>query len=93
MSARDANDPTFGQPLAAPLEQCAQLLGVDLATLRTVAADVEPYLWVDGTKLWSVMQLERRLRPDAYGRVRGGYLSRRRNQAASPKWDPRCPLP
>ena len=24
------------------------------------------------------MQLERRLRPEAYGRVRGGYLSRRR---------------
>ena len=44
MSAWDANDPTFGRPLAAPLEQCAQLLGVDLATLRTVAADVEPYL-------------------------------------------------
>jgi hypothetical protein len=28
-----------------------QLLGVDLATLRTVAADVEPYLRVDGTKV------------------------------------------
>jgi hypothetical protein len=26
MSAWDANDPTFGRPLAAPLEQCAQLL-------------------------------------------------------------------
>ena len=78
MSAWDANDPTFGRPLAAPLEQCAQLLGVDLATMRTVAADVEPYLRVDGTKVWSLMQLERRLRPETYGRVRGGYLSRRR---------------
>jgi hypothetical protein len=78
MSAWDANDPTFGRPLAAPLEQCAQLLGVDLATLRTVAADVEPYLRVDGTKVWSLTQLERRLRPETYGRVRGGYLSRRR---------------
>src|SRR5215217_1205023 len=78
MSAWDANDPTFGRPLAAPLEQCAQLLGVDLATLRTAAADVEPYLRVDGTKVWSLMQLERRLRPETYGRVRGGYLSRRR---------------
>jgi hypothetical protein len=77
MSAWDANDPTFGRPLAAPLEQCAQLLGVDLAILRTVAADVEPYLRVDGTKVWSLMQLERRLRPETYGRVRGGYLSRR----------------
>jgi hypothetical protein len=78
MSPWDANDPTFGRPLAAPLEQCAQLLGVDLATLSPVAANVEPYLRVDGTKVWSLMQLERRLRPDAYGRVRGGYLSRRR---------------
>lgn len=78
MSVWDANDPTFGRPLAAPLEQCAQLLGVDLATLRTVAADVEPYVRVDGTKVWSLMQLERRLRPEAYGRVRGGYISRRR---------------
>src|SRR5215210_4313733 len=78
MSAWDANGPTFGRPLAAPLEQCAQLLGVDLATLRTVAADVDPYLRVDGTKVWSLMQLERRLRSDAYSRVRGGYLSRRR---------------
>ena len=81
MSAWDANDPTFGRPLAAPLEQCARLLGVDLATLRTVAADVEPYLRVDGTKVWSMMQLERRLRPETYGRVRGGYLSRRRAPA------------
>jgi hypothetical protein len=34
MSAWDANDPTTGRSLAAPLEQCAELLGVDLATLR-----------------------------------------------------------
>jgi hypothetical protein len=81
MSAWDANDPTFGRPLAAPLDQCTQLLGVDVATLRTVAADVEPYLRVDGTKVWSLMQLERRLRPETYGRVRGGYLSRRRLRA------------
>ena len=30
------------------------------------------------------MQLERHLRPDAYGRVRGGYIARRRAQAPSP---------
>jgi hypothetical protein len=77
----EAHDPTFGRPLAAPLERCAELLGVDLATLRTVAAEVEPYIRVDGTKVWSLMQLERRLRPQAYGRVRGGYLSRRRARA------------
>jgi hypothetical protein len=27
------------------------------------------------------MQLERQLRPDAYGRVRGGYIARRRPRA------------
>ena len=27
------------------------------------------------------MQLERQLRPEAYGRVRGGYVARRRPQA------------
>jgi hypothetical protein len=77
----EAHDLTFSRPLAAPLERCAELLCVDLATLRTVAAEVEPYIRVDGTKVWSLMQLERRLRPEAYGRVRGGYLSRRRAQA------------
>lgn len=33
---------------------------------------------VDGTKLWSLTQLERRLRPGAYGQVRGGYVAHRR---------------
>src|ERR687898_508968 len=91
MSVWDANDPTFGRPLAAPLEQCAQLLGVDLTTLRMVAADVEPYLRVDGTKVWSLMQLERRLCPEAYGRVRGGYLSRRRPPPQPPPLPARPP--
>jgi hypothetical protein len=77
----EARDPTFNRPLAAPLERCAELLGVNLETIRTVAAEVEPYVRVDGTKVWSLMQLERRLPPDAYGRVRGGYLSRRRARA------------
>jgi hypothetical protein len=60
------------------LERCSELLGVDLATVCRAAADVEPYVRADGTKVWSLMQLERRLRPEVYGRVRGGYLSRRR---------------
>jgi hypothetical protein len=65
-------------PIAAPLERCAELLNVDLATIRRAATDVEPYIRVDGTKVWSLMLLERRLWPEAYGRVRGGYISRRR---------------
>ena len=68
----------LGRPLAAPLEQCAQLLDVDLVTVRELAAKVEPYLRADGTRIWSLAQLERQLRPEVYGRRRGGYLDRRR---------------
>ena len=78
MQAWEAHDPTLTRPIAAPLERCAELLGVDLETIRKAAAYVEPYLRVDGTRVWSRMQLERQLRPDAYGRVRGGYVARRR---------------
>jgi len=63
-----------GRPIAAPLEQCTQLLGVDLATVRRLAAEVEPY------RIWSLAQLERQLRPEAYSRRRGGYLDRRRTR-------------
>jgi hypothetical protein len=73
-----------GRPIAAPLERCAELLGVDLATIHQAAANVEPYLRADGTRIWSLMQLERQLRPEAYGRRRGGYLDRRRTRSAGP---------
>jgi hypothetical protein len=76
-------DPELGRPIAAPLERCAELLGVDLATVRKLAADVEPYLRADGTKIWSLMQLERLLRPESYGRRRGGYLDRRRTPGST----------
>ena len=72
------HDLDVGRPIAAPLERCAELLGVDLATLRELAAKVEPYIRADGTRIWSLTQLERQLRPAAYGRRRGGYLDRRR---------------
>jgi hypothetical protein len=78
MQAWEATDPTLTRPMAAPLEQCAELLGVDLDAIRQAAAHVEPYVRVDGSEVWSLMQLERQLRPDAYGRVRGGYIARRR---------------
>jgi hypothetical protein len=74
------HDPDLDRPIAAPLERCAELLGVDLATTCAAAANVEPYLRADGTRVWSLMQLERQLRPGAYGRRRGGYLDRRRTQ-------------
>jgi hypothetical protein len=76
------HDLDLGRPIAAPLEQCAELLGIDLATIREAAANVEPYLRADGTRIWSLMQLERQLRPEAYGRRRGGYLDRRQTPAA-----------
>jgi hypothetical protein len=68
------HDPALGRPIAAPLERCAELLGVDLATVRELAAKVEPYIRSDGTEIWSLMQLERQLRPEAFGRRRGGYV-------------------
>jgi hypothetical protein len=71
----------LGRPIAAPLERCAQLLGVDLATIGEAAANVEPYIRADGTRIWSLTQLERQLRPEMYGRRRGGYLDRRRTSA------------
>jgi hypothetical protein len=76
------HDPDLGRPIAAPLERCAELLGVDLATVGELAANVEPYVRADGSGIWSLMQLERQLRPEAYGRRRGGYLDRRQTPAA-----------
>jgi hypothetical protein len=75
------HDLDVGRPIAAPLQQCAELLGVDLATVRELAAKVDPYVRADGTRIWSLMQLERQLRPEAYRRRRGGYLDRRRTPA------------
>ena len=72
------HDLELGRPIAAPLERCAELPSVDLVTICEAAANVEPYLRADGTRIWSLMQLERQLRPEAYGRRRGGYLDRRR---------------
>jgi hypothetical protein len=40
------------------------------------------YIRADGTKVWSLMQLERQLRPGAFGRRRGGYIDRRQRPAA-----------
>lgn len=76
------HDPDPGRPIAAPLDRCAELLSVDLATVRELATKVEPYIRADGTKVWSVMQLERQLRPEAYRRRRGGYLDRRQSRTA-----------
>lgn len=81
MHAWEAHDPTLSRPMAAPLERCAELLGVDLAAIQEAAAHVEPYVRVDDIKVWSLMHLERHLGPETYARVRGGYIGRRRPRA------------
>jgi hypothetical protein len=70
------------RPIAAPLARCAELLSVDLATLQEAAANIEPCLRGDGTRIWSLMLLERQLRPEAY---------RRRRAATSTAAGPRPP--
>jgi hypothetical protein len=58
------HDPGLGRPIAAPLEWCAEPLGVDLVRLREAAAKVEPYIPRRRHQgLGPVMQLERQLRP------------------------------
>jgi hypothetical protein len=42
MPTWEAHDPTLSRPIAAPLERCAELLGVDLDAIRQAAAHVEP---------------------------------------------------
>ena len=76
------HNPGLGRRIAAPLDRCAELLGVDPASLREAAAKVDPYIRADGSRIWSLMQLEPQLRPEAYRRRRGGYLDRRRIPAA-----------
>jgi hypothetical protein len=49
MQAWEAKDQTLSWPVAAPLKRCAELLGVELAAV-SAAAQVEPYLRVDGTR-------------------------------------------
>jgi hypothetical protein len=63
------HDLDLGRPIAAPLQRCAELLGVDLATVRTRATKVEPYLRADGTRVWSLMQLNASWEFMLHGRV------------------------
>ncbi|HET9600564.1 MAG TPA: hypothetical protein VFP08_03205 [Acidimicrobiales bacterium] len=47
MQACEVHDPTLYRPIAAPLERCAELLGVDLAAIQKAAAHLEPYvIWI-----------------------------------------------
>jgi hypothetical protein len=44
MRTWERHDSDLTRPVAAPLDRCAELLGVDLATVRKAAANVEPYI-------------------------------------------------
>jgi len=47
-----------GRPIAAPLDQCAELLGVDLATVRELAAGIEPYVRAEGATIFVRVRVE-----------------------------------
>jgi hypothetical protein len=53
-----ANRADLARPIAAPLGRAAELLGVDLATVRRAARRVEPYRRADGEPIWSLHMLE-----------------------------------
>jgi hypothetical protein len=45
----ELHDPAYSRPIAAPLERCVELLGVDSAIVQRAAADVESYIRVHGS--------------------------------------------
>jgi hypothetical protein len=53
----ELHDPAYSRPIAAPLERCVELLGVDSAIVQRAAADVDSYIRVHGSKVWSLMLL------------------------------------
>jgi hypothetical protein len=83
---RTWHDLDLGRPIAAPLERCAELLGVDLAIVCELAAKVEPYIRADGSRIWSLMQLERQLRPEAYGQRRGATSTVDERSSSTYSW-------
>jgi hypothetical protein len=79
MPAWEAHDPTLTRPAArwSNAPSCSALTWTLSARRPPTLSPIR----VDGAKVWSLMQLERHLHPDAYGRVRGGYIARRRPRA------------
>jgi hypothetical protein len=51
-------------------------IGVELPTVRKAAAKVEPYVRAHGVKVWSLTQLERQFRFEAFGPRRPERLHR-----------------
>jgi hypothetical protein len=76
------HDPDLGRPIAAPLERCAELLGVDLATVCELAANIEPYVRADGGKCGASCGLSGSSAPRRMAGAGGGYVDRRQIPAA-----------
>jgi hypothetical protein len=62
----------YGRPIAAPLEDCARLLGDPEAEVRRVAASIEPYQHAEGYPVWSLYLVERALHPERFRPARSG---------------------
>jgi hypothetical protein len=75
----DLLDPagTYGRPVAATVEDAAELLGLPLRRVRQAAERVEPYRHADGSGRWSLRELER----EVGRRRRGGTPWRAENRA------------
>jgi hypothetical protein len=58
----------WGRPIAATVEDAAELLGLPLPRVAAAAARVTPYRHADGSGRWSVRELERELgQPGPHG--------------------------
>jgi hypothetical protein len=58
------NDLDFGRPIAAPLRQCADLLGVDVPTIRGLAANAAAPARAYGTRRGGYIDHRRSLAGD-----------------------------
>jgi hypothetical protein len=67
----------WSRPVAAPLERCAELLGVTVDQLAPHAARIEPYQHAGGYPCWSLALLERALWPERFAQPPGKTRRRR----------------
>jgi hypothetical protein len=78
VSVETWHDPDLGRPIAAPLDRCAELLGVDPATVRELAVEGEPPPCpAPGSPIQRQDGLAGRVRLEGGGgRVAGGLVAR-----------------
>jgi hypothetical protein len=68
----------YRRPIAAPLEECAWVLGDPEAEVRRAAEGIKPYRHADGHPVWSVFLIERALHPERFDKAKAGAPTRRR---------------